>query len=148
MEIQFTMKDKIQRTYTQIAETISETFNNLKDSAKEKGQAFVDDWLNVLPELEAMGFETTSFGVSLAISPAVEVEMKGAGAAFTDERIEQLMETYDSNKYVSLVLKSISTAKKMHKKIGKSDRNVDIFLKIIISVPPEVQVYLGKPEIM
>ena len=142
------VKEQIQRTFTHITETIADTFKGLRDSAKEKGQEFVDDWLNILPELESMGFETTSFGVSLAIAPAVEVEMKGAAAAFSDARLMELMETYDSNKYVSLVLKSISTAKKMHKKIGKSVRNEDIFFKIIISVPPQVHVYLGKPEIM
>lgn len=141
------MKEQIHKTFTQVTEAITDTLNSFRDTAKEKGQAFVDDWLNILPELEAMGFEMTSFGVSLAIAPAVEVEMKGAAAAFTDERLEELMNTYDSNKYVSLVLKSINTAKKMHKKVGKTSRNEDIFLKIIISVPPQVQVYLGKPEI-
>ena len=33
----------------------------LKESAKEKGQMFIDDWLQVFPELEAMGLQITSF---------------------------------------------------------------------------------------
>lgn len=142
------MKEKISRTFTQITEAINDSLNSLKDSAKEKGQAFIDDWLQVLPELEAMGLEITSFGISLAISPSMDVEMRGAAAAFTDIRLDQLIAEYSENNYVLLVLKAIRTARKMHRRIGKDDLQEDIHLKITVKVTPEVRVYFGRPFLL
>ena len=121
--------------------------NGLKDSAKEKGQAFIDEWLKVLPQLEEMGFEITSFGVAMALSPALEVEMKGKSDDFTDERVAELMEANESNNYVSLVLKSIRTTRSMHRKVHNNEPTADIFLKITVKVPPEIRVYFGKPRL-
>ena len=142
------MIDKIQDTYSQLTNAIADSLNDMKVSAKKKSQAFIDDWLQVLPEFEAMGMEITSFGVALAISPALEVEMTGPSAAFTEERLEDLMKQHELNNYVMLVLKTIRTTRKMHKKLGKDEIYESIFIKILVKVPPEVRVYFGRPVII
>jgi len=142
------MMDKIQETYAQLTNAIAESLNDMKVSAKKKSQAFIDDWLQVIPEFEAMGLEITSFGVALAISPALEVEMTGPSAAFTEERLKDLMTQHEQNNYVMLVLKTIRTTRKMHKKLGKEKIYESIYIKILVKVPPEVRVYFGRPVIM
>ena len=142
------MKDKIQRTFTSITEAISDTLDSLKESAKEKGQMFVDDWLQVFPELEAMGLQITSFGVVLALGPSLEVEMTGPSSAFSDERIEALLKEHELNQYVTLVLKTIRTTRQMHKKLGKGEIYDDLLVKVRVKVPPEVRVYLGPPTLV
>jgi len=142
------MKDKIQETYTQLTKAIADSLNDMKASAKKKSRAFIDDWLQVLPEFEAMGLEITSFGVALAISPALEVEMTGPSSAFTEDRLEELMKQHELNNYVMLVLKTIRTTRKMHKKLGKDEIYESIFIKIRVKVPPEVRVYFGRPVII
>lgn len=142
------MKDKIQRTFTSITEAISDTLDSLKESAKEKGQMFIDDWLQVFPELEAMGLQITSFGVVLALGPSLEVEMTGPSSAFSDERIEALLKEHELNQYVTLVLKTIRTTRQMHKKLGKGEIYDDLLVKVRVKVPPEVRVYFGPPTLV
>ena len=95
-----------------------------------------------------MGLEITSFGVALAISPALEVEMTGPSGAFTEDRLEELMKLHELNNYVMLVLKTIRTTRNMHKKLGKDEIYESIFIKIRVKVPPEVRVYFGRPVII
>ena len=142
------MIDKIQDTYAQLTNAIADSLNDMKVSAKKKSQAFIDDWLQVLPEFEAMGLEITSFGVALALSPALEVEMTGPSAAFTEKRLEELMKEHELNNYILMVLKTIRTTRKMHKKLGKDKIYESIFIKILVKVPPEVRVYFGRPVII
>ncbi len=142
------MKDSLKKTYTQLAEAIADTLTNIKDSAREKGQAFIDDWLQVFPELEAMGLQVTSFGVVLALGPSLEVEMTGPSSAFTDERIEALLKEHELNQYVTLVLKTIRTTRQMHKKLGKGEIYDDLLVKVRVKVPPEVRVCLGPPTLV
>ena len=83
------MKSNIEKTFTQVFAAIKESFQELSDSAKAKSNQVVDDWLAVFPELESMGLEISSFGIGLAISPRLEVELSGSGAAFTEERLNE-----------------------------------------------------------
>ena len=142
------MKEKIQRTFTHITEAIADTLDNLKEAAKEKGQLFIDDWLQVFPELEEMGLEITSFGVVLALGPSLEVEMTGPSSAFTEERIDALLKEHELNQYVTLVLKTIRTTRQMHKKLGKDEIYENLLVKVRVRVPPEVRVYIGPPVVI
>ena len=142
------MKENLQQSYSKIVELIGDSFNSLKESAKEKGQMFIDDWLQVFPELEAMGLEITSFGVVLALGPSLEVEMTGPSSAFSEERIEALLKEHELNQYVTLVLKTIRTTRQMHKKLGKGEIYDDLLVKVRVQVPPEVRVSLGPPTLV
>ena len=142
------MMDKIQDTYAQLTNTIAESLNNMKVSAKKKSQAFVEEWLKIIPEFETMGLDMTSFGVSLALSPALEVELTGPSDLFTEEKLDELSEKHKENSYVMLVLKTIRTTRKMHKKLGQGDVDETIYIQIRVKVPPEVRVYFGRPVII
>lgn len=141
------MKEQFEKTLNQITKAMRESLEDLKGAARDKSRALIDDWLLVFPELEKMGLEVKSFGVTLGISPGLEVELTGPGDAFTIERINVLLAEYEGSRYVTYVLKTIRTARQMHKKIGKTECE-KIFLEVIVGIPPEVRVYLGKPEIL
>ena len=140
------MKEKIEKTFGQILASFRDTVNDLTESAKTKSNAIIDDWLSVFPELEAMGLEITSFGIGLAISPSLEVELTGSGAAFTDERLNQLIEDNKTSTQLSLVLKTIRTTRKLYVKLGKEVFD-EMIVQIKVQVPPEVRVYFGEPKI-
>jgi hypothetical protein len=140
------MKQEIQKAFSQITGTLKETITDLSDSAKEKTIAIIETWLDVFPELESMGLEITSFGVNLAISPSLEVELSGPAGLFDQGRLDAYREKYTGNSHVSTVLRAILTTKQMYHKLGKKTSD-EIFLKIKVKVPPEVGVYFGKPAI-
>ena len=140
------MKEKIEKTFSQVMTSLKETVNDIAESAKNKSGAIIDDWLSVFPELEAMGLEITSFGIGLAISPSLEVELTGSGAAFTEQRLDSLVQEYRENTHVLLVLRAIRTTRKMYVKLGK-DVFEEMFIQVKVKVPPEVRVYFGEPKI-
>lgn len=140
------MKEQLQKTISQVAATLKETITDLGDSAKEKTISIIDTWLEVFPELETMGLEITSFGVTLAISPSLEVELSGPAGLFDQGRLEEYRKKYADNTHVTTVLRAIHTSKQMYHKLGKKNTD-EIFLKIKVKVPPEVGVFFGKPAI-
>lgn len=141
------LKDQFQKTFEQVAATLRETLTDLSESARRKTIAVVESWILVFPELESMGLEITSFGATLGISPAVEVELTGPGEIFADGRLETLRETYRSNVQVSMVLRVVDATRQMYDKLGK-DTGEQIFLNIKVKVPPQISVYFGKPTIL
>ncbi|MDX1479920.1 MAG: hypothetical protein R3301_19560 [Saprospiraceae bacterium] len=141
------MKDKLQKTLTGMAAAVKDSVSDLTDSAKEKSMALIEDWLQVFPELEALGLEITSFGISLAISPALEVELHGPTEAFTTEELDQHIATYADQKYVLLVLKTIRRTQNLYLRFRETPQE-ELFVKIKVKVPPEVRVYFGRPMIV
>lgn len=141
------MKEKIAKTLSGVANVVKDSVTDLTDSAKEKTMALIDDWLQVFPELEKLGLEITSFGVALAISPALEVELAGGAHAFTDEELAKYLETYRDNKYMMMVLTTIRRTQNMYLRFREEPQD-EIFVKIKVKVPPEVRVYFGRPYIV
>jgi len=141
------MKQEIQKAFSQVAATLKETITDVSESAKEKTIALLESWLDVFPELESIGFEISSFGVVMAISPALEVELIGPAGLFDEGRMETFREAYKDNSHMSMVLRAIRTSKTMYHKLGK-EYSDEILLKIKVKIPPEVGVFFGKPSII
>jgi hypothetical protein len=141
------MKHELQKAFTQVTSTLKETLTDLTDSAKEKTIAIIESWLEVFPELESLGLEMTSFGLTLALSPSLDVELSGPAGLFDKGRLDEYRKRYKDNSHVSTVLRAIHTSKQLYHKLGKQHSD-EIFLKISVKVPPEVSVYFGKPAIL
>lgn len=140
------MKDEIQKAISQLSATVKETLTDLGDSAKEKAGAIIESWLDVFPELEKMGLQINSFGVTLAISPSLEVELSGPAGLFDQGKLDEYRQQYEKSMQISMVLRAIKTTKKMYHKLGKKETD-EIYLKIKVKVPPEVGVFFGRPAI-
>jgi hypothetical protein len=141
------MKRDIQKAFTQVTSTLKETLTDLTDSAKEKTISIIESWLEVFPELESLGLEITSFGLTLALSPSLDVELSGPAGLFDQGRLIEYRERYKDDSHVSMVLRAIHTSKQMYHKLGKVHSD-EIFLKIRVKVPPEVSVFFGRPAIV
>jgi len=140
------MKEQIQKALSQVTATLKETITDIGDSAKEKTISVIESWLEVFPILESMGLTITNFGIVLALSPALEVELSGPPGLFDGDRLAQYREQYKKDTRVSTVLRAIHSAQLMYRKLGKEETD-EIFLKIRVKVPPEVGVYFGRPSI-
>ena len=140
------MIDKIIKNFQEASEVIKEKASNLGQEAKEKSSKLMDDWLGVFPELVSYGFEMTSFSVGFAISPSIDVELKGDPEQFSIERLEELIAQNEGEKTLNYVLASIRSARNLHARMD-TDLKSPLILKIKVKITPEIKVYFGTPMI-
>jgi hypothetical protein len=118
----------------------------INDAAKEKIMSTIDEWVEILPKIQALGFDMTSFGISMSISPVLMTELKGKSADFAPERLTELMTEYKDVKSIKLFLNVIKTTLALHQKT-KAPLNEILIVRIEVKLSPEIKVFLGKPEL-
>jgi hypothetical protein len=119
----------------------------INDAAKEKIMSTIDEWVEILPKIQALGFDMTSFGISMSISPVLMTELKGKSADFAPERLTELMTEYKDVKSIKLFLNVIKTTLALHQKT-KAPLNEILIVRIEVKLSPEIKVFLGKPELL
>lgn len=139
------MIEKLKKTISDAGEAIKEQANNITDAVKEKTYALIEDWLKIFPNLEQHGLKITSFGLCMALSPSLDVELTGDANGFTLESLDKILAECKGNQALTTVFKAIKTTYEWHRRTG-SDRHFEvILLKLTIKITPEVKVYLGQP---
>jgi len=88
------MIDQFKNMIMDASDLIREQINTVGNNAKDKGYQLIEEWLNIIPVLEEEGLEMTSFALSMALSPALDVEFIGKNADFPIERLEILKQKY------------------------------------------------------
>ncbi|WP_020539454.1 hypothetical protein [Lewinella cohaerens] len=140
------MIDKIVKTLQDASGTIREQANNLGTGAKEKTYSLIEDWLQVFPQLEIYGLKVESFALGVALSPSLEVDLKGAHADFSTERLEELLAKEGNSAALRTVLSTIKTTYSLHRRIY-ADIQEPLIVKIRVKISPEVKVFIGEPLI-
>ena len=140
------MIDKLKNTLNQAGNVIKEQATMLSDSAKEKAFNLIEEWVMILPKLEASGMEITSFGISVSISPTLEVELKGKHADFSQKKLSKLIEEHKLSTPLRLVFSTIKTTYNLHEKSGSSIEE-PLIVKIKVGISPEINVFIGMPLI-
>jgi hypothetical protein len=141
------MLKNIIKTLQDTGDLVKEKAGELNESAKEKIMSGIEDWIEILPKIKALGFETTAFGISMSISPCLNVELKGKTADFTEEKIKEYLEMFKTEKTLKLFLSVLKTTIVLHKK-SKAELKEDIFVRIDVKLSPEIKVYIGQPCIL
>ncbi|MBK8621935.1 MAG: hypothetical protein IPN79_09270 [Saprospiraceae bacterium] len=141
------MLKNIIKTLQDTGDLVKEKAGELNESAKEKIMSGIEDWIEILPKIKALGFETTAFGISMSISPCLNVELKGKTADFTEEKIKEYLEMFKTDKTLKLFLNVLKTTIVLHKK-SKAELKEDLFVRIDVKLSPEIKVYIGQPCIL
>ena len=141
-------KDKTKETANSIVETIKEKTSNMSDAIKEKTFNYIDDWLKIFPNLETYGLNITSFGISMSISPILEVELCGEAEDFSVEKLDIILNEVKENNALTTVFKTVRMTYAWQKRTGSECYFDKIFLKLSIGISPQVMVYLGEPKLM
>ena len=140
------MKETVKERTTEFTDAVKEKTTELSDAVKEKTNQLFDDWLKIFPDLENYGLKVMSFGFCMGISPALDVELRGAAADFSPDRLAVILTEVEGNRALSTVFKAIKTTYSLHAKTGSNHHHFDvILLKLSIKITPEVMVYLGQP---
>ncbi len=140
------MIDKIQKAFYEATETIRIQASALGEGAKEKTYKLIEEWLKVFPKLEIYGLEITSFAMSVALSPALEVELKGQHEQFSQERLTKILAENKNNTAVYSVFNTIKMTYGLHRKTY-GNLNDPLIVKVKIRLSPEIKVYIGRPLI-
>jgi len=140
------MIDKLKKTIQDASELLKQQASALGEGAKEKSYQIIEDWLQVFPKLEIYGLEMTTFALSVALSPALEVEFKAPHQSFPPERISQILKENHRNPMILSVFNTIKTTYSLHRKIYGTLKE-PLIVKIKIKISPEIKVYIGRPLI-
>lgn len=121
-----------------------EKITNALSIAKEKvtGKTFsvVDNWLQIFPDLEDYGFTIKSFGVTMSISPVLDVQMSGKADEFTEERLEQILDEVKGNRALSTIFRTVLMTYDWRERAGIQSTAQTLFIKLAIGVSPQVMV--------
>ena len=140
------LTDAVKEKTHELTDAVKEKTTELTDAVKEKTNQLFDDWLKIFPDLENYGLKVMSFGFCMGISPALDVELRGAAADFAPDRLEVILAEVGGNRALSTVFKAIKTTYNLHAKTGSNYHHFDVILiKLSIKITPEVMVYLGQP---
>jgi len=139
------MIDKIIKTIQDTGQSLIEQTSQLGNGAKEKTFTIIEDWLKIFPQLEAYGLKVESFSLGVAISPSVEVDLKGKHEDFTEEKLRVMLEDAD-DRALRTVISTINTTYNLHRKITNQLQE-PLIVQVRISISPEVRVFIGEPLI-
>lgn len=141
------MIDKIKKALQEAGDAIKEQTSQISEGAKEKTYQLIEEWLKIFPKLEIYGLQITSFGLHVAISPALEVELVGEHKKFTTERIQQILAENKDSAALTSVFTTIKTAYSLHRKTY-ADLRDPLIVKIRVRISPEINVIIGEPLVM
>jgi hypothetical protein len=140
------MIDKFKQAINDATEALREQAAQFGEGAKEKSFQLIEEWLTVFPKLEIYGLEIRSFALSVALSPALEVEMVGRHEDFRPERLEAIIQETRKNAALVSVFTTIRTTYNLHRRT-LVNLNDPLVVKIRVRLSPEIKVYLGVPLI-
>jgi len=137
------MFNKILSSLNELSEMVRSQASSLGEGARERSEKLIEEWLKVFPKLEVYGLKITSFALSAAISPALEVELVRKHVDFTPVRLREIMAENPRSPAILSVMNTIKTAYILHRK-SYADLEDPLILKIRVRLSPEIKVYIGK----
>ena len=140
------MIDRLKLALQDASDYLRDQAKALGEGARDKGYQVIEEWLQVFPKLEIAGLRMTSFALSVALSPGIDVEMAGSHQDFTRERLKELIAEHRANPALLSVFTTIRTAYNLHQR-SLADLEEPLIVKIRVRLSPEIKVYVGKPVI-
>lgn len=139
------MLEKLFEALSAATSVIRDSAASVGQSARDKTQEVIEDWLKVLPRLEAYGFRTAQFTLSVSINPMLDAELRAPHEAFPPERIEQYLEETRQHAALQLVFSTVKSAYGLYRKAELPLRG-ELTLRLRIRISPEIRVTIGAPS--
>lgn len=138
------MFEKFKQGINLAGETLKEQAVSLGEAAKEKGFQIIDQWISILPKLEAYGFKTTYFSLSMSLNPTLDIEVRSSPETFPTGRIEAILNENKGNTPINLVFTAVKTTLQLREK-ARIEALDPLTVKIKVRLSPEIKVSLGNP---
>lgn len=131
----------------EINDAAKEKLNEAKEQTKDKILSIIEEWVELLPKLMSLGFEMTSFGISMSFNPCMLAELKGNTADFTEERLIALIEEYKDEKSLKFFLNVMKTTVQLHRKTNAGMKD-EMIVRLEVKLSPEIKVFIGQPYLL
>lgn len=136
---------KLFQTFQQAKDSIKDQAANLSESAKEKAQKTIEDWINIIPKLADQGLRLEYFSLEASINPTLTFEMQADVNDFPLERLNELSTRWRSQTPLFLVFSTMKASLAMYQKTNLPLKN-PLVVRISVKLAPEIQVSLGEPH--
>lgn len=131
----------------EINEAAKEKLNDAKEQSKDKILSIIDEWVEILPKLMSLGFEMTSFGISMSFNPCMLAELKGKSSDFSEERLIALIDEFKDEKSLKFFLNVVKTTMILHRKTNAGMKD-EIIVRLEVKLSPEIKVFIGQPYLL
>ena len=111
------MVDKILNLLDDAKNNIKNQAENISASAKHQYEKMVEDWIQIIPQIEESGLQLYSFSFSASLNPSIDAEFRGKCVDFPLEKWEELISLNEKNKSLALVYNTLKSTFKMYHKI-------------------------------
>ena len=116
---------------------------DLRGAALDKINRSLDEFNAAIPAIKDLGFAVTDLKVGMGIPPEVSAKLTGTVASIKKEKVQELIEANQENKFLVTILTGLQTASEVQQKLG------DLGLKGVEAdvslVPPTIKVgFLNK----
>ncbi|GIV31363.1 MAG: hypothetical protein KatS3mg029_0714 [Saprospiraceae bacterium] len=136
---------KLKDLFDQTRSTVGQQATNLGQAARQKSEALIDEWISVLPKLQAMGFQIQYFALEASINPTLVIEMQADYQQFPMERIQSMSEQWRESTPMYLIFSTMKTTLSLYQRTNMRLVN-PLVVRISLKLVPEIQVSFGKPN--
>ena len=110
----------------------------VKNVALEKINQSLDEFNEAIPAIKGLGFAVTDLKVGMGVPPEVSAKLTGTVASIEKEKVQEVIDANQENKFLVTILTGLQTASDVQNKIGDLGfKGVEADVKL---VPPTIRV--------
>jgi hypothetical protein len=137
------MIDRLKKAFQEASDAIMEQAGSLGENAKERGYQLIEEWLSIFPRMQTYGLEMVNFSLTVALSPSLEVEMRGSHEDFSPEKIEQILKENKSSAAMISVFTTVKSTYTLYRSTGNPLTN-PLIIRLKVKITPEIKVTIGQ----
>jgi hypothetical protein len=137
------MIDRLKKAFQEASDAIKEQAGSLGENAKERGYQYIEEWLQIFPRMQGYGLEMVNFSLTVALSPSLEVEMRGRHQDFTPEHVEKILKDNKGSAAMVSVFTTVKSTYTLYKSTG-NPLNDPLIIRLKIKITPEIKVTIGQ----
>ena len=137
------MIDRLKKAFQEASDAIKEQAGSLGENAKERGYQLIEEWLQIFPRMQGYGLEMVNFSLTVALSPSLEVEMRGRHQDFTPEKVEKILKDNKGSAAMVSVFTTVKSTYTLFKSTG-NPLNDPLIIRLKIKITPEIKVTIGQ----
>lgn len=109
-------------------------------AAQKKIDAVIDEFNNLLPVVEKLGFRVESFNIEAGVLPTINTSLIGSIDSINDEAVGQIIAENKNNKLLIAVLNSVLMTKSIHQRLKGAYISIlkDLVIDIQLGIPPKI----------
>ena len=93
--------------------------------------------------MQGYGLEMVNFSLTVALSPSLEVEMRGRHQDFTPENVEKILKDNKGSAAMVSVFTTVKSTYTLYKSTG-NPLNDPLIIRLKIKITPEIKVTIGQ----